>query len=72
MDLNRAAMVKSGDAFAEMALDCFEPDPDAKPVPKFVVHNVFERWCDQNKRKDLFRSVAKNQMGKSPSRCPRV
>jgi len=59
--LEREVLAKS-DGFAQMAMDCFEPDHEGVVV-KAVARLKFEGWCQDHGRMDLFRTVPENKFG---------
>jgi putative DNA primase/helicase len=61
--LDRAVLAES-DPFSAMVLDCFEPDTeDGGIVSKLKADSVFEAWCRDRGRMDVYRSVPKNKFG---------
>jgi hypothetical protein len=52
----------SGDPFAAMALELFEPDAEGT-VPKNVAYMKFGLWCRNNGRMDLFMKTRDNKFG---------
>jgi putative DNA primase/helicase len=60
--LERAVLAQA-DPFAAFIFDHFRWNPESIGTPKAVVRNMFEKWCSDNGRMDLFHSVAENKMG---------
>jgi putative DNA primase/helicase len=55
-------VLKASDPFAAMALECFVPDPDGTVV-KARAYAAFVRWCDENGRRDVFRTTPDRKFG---------